>query len=87
MEKLGDLYPKMGTHIRFEVNAGTFIQGRTYIIGGFGYSKKNEEGHRREFWELFDKFNTQEKPKIVWKSELNRLFDEGKIIETLNKTL
>lgn len=76
----------MGTHIKFNVNANggrnNFSPGILYIISGWGYGKSDKKGIRREFWTVSDKFNTQIKDMHIWKSELKRLFDDGKIIET-----
>lgn len=86
MEKFGDLYPKFGDNIKFGVNIiggrHEFKAGIIYSIVGFGYGKSSKKGKRRQFWELSDKFNHQEEKKIIWKSELNRLFDENKLFET-----
>ena len=77
----------MDSHIKFNVNANggrvIFSPGVIYIISGFGCGKPHPKSKiRREFWIVSDKFNTQVKEKLIWKSEMKRLFDEGKIIET-----
>lgn len=76
-----DLYPKMGFKVKFKISTsgGKFHSGHVYQITGFGFGKPNENGQRREFWELSDLNNPQFKPGNIWKSELNRLFDQNKI--------
>ena len=89
MRNTNIIYPVINDHLRFNINVGNkFFPGRTYIIGGVAFGKLNMETlERNEFWEIYDKHNTNVKPEMISKKQFNRLFDEGKIIETNIKTL
>lgn len=83
----GPLYPVVGDVFTVDRNINIKGQGRLefgvkYVINGFGYGKPNEDGDRREFWEILDKYNTEQPPIHAWKENIEMLYDK-KILTVL----
>ena len=78
-DSIKDIIPKVDSQFKINKALGGFIPGVVYKIIGFGYAKP--KGVRTDFWKIVDKYNVQQRPKYMYKNDLNRLYKEGVIVD------
>jgi hypothetical protein len=74
------LYLVMNDIFKVKKSNNLFKINTNYQVVGWGYAKKNDSGVRKEFWELRNLHNDKSKSIIIWKRDLEKIWDNELII-------